>query len=170
MAPAHPADGHRRPLLVRYDIPRRPRPRRPKRAGRQNSPPATAHRCRAENRFGRRRRIRASLVWQEKRDAATVPVGLADGTGGGGTLEGDVVDAATGARLPEREVRVEVPRADPVYAKADDHRPLPGSELVPGLYAEGTRLGYLQAVQAVQLPVLAACAFLSPVYAVITAK
>jgi hypothetical protein len=88
-----------------------------------------------------------------------------------GTLEGDVVDAATGAPVAGARVRVEVPRADPVYAKADDHGHFQVQNLVPGLYALKVQgLGYLQAVQAVQLPGVSGLRIPLTRYAVITAK
>jgi hypothetical protein len=70
-----------------------------------------------------------------------------------GTLAGDVVDAATGAAVAGARVRVELPHADPIYAKADDQGHFQVENLAPGLYVLKVQgLGYLQAEQSAQLP------------------
>ena len=88
-----------------------------------------------------------------------------------GTLEGDVVDAVTGAPVAGARVRVELPRADPVYAKADDRGHFQVENLVPGVYALKVQgLGYMEAAQAAQLPSASGLRIPLTRYAVITGK
>ena len=87
------------------------------------------------------------------------------------TLEGDVVDAVTGAPVAGARIRGELSHVDPIYAKADDRGHFQVENLVPGVYALKVQgLGYMETAQAAQLPSASGLRIPLTRYAVITGK